>query len=77
MCLGRIVPHADEVDVNVDGERLLEGRRLRPSLRIVACVHFVGEGHLLVIARRQQADLSVHVSTSIASLLGQASKRTL
>ena len=26
MCLGKIVPHADEVDVNVDGKRLLEGR---------------------------------------------------
>ena len=62
MCLERIVPHADEVDVNVNGERLLEGRRLRPSLRIVARVHFVGEGHLLVIACRQQADLPDHVS---------------
>ena len=50
-------PYADEVDVDVDGERLLEHGGLLPALVVVARVHFVCERHLLVVTGRQKADL--------------------
>ena len=45
-------PYTDEVDVNVDGKRLLERGRLLPAKIVVPLEHLVGEMYLLVIARR-------------------------
>lgn len=47
------VPDSDEIDVNVNGKRLLKRGRLLPALIIVSCEHLVCEVDLLVIARRQ------------------------
>ena len=53
-------PHSDELDVNINGERLLEGGRLRPAGRIVPSIHLVRKRHLLVIAWWEETDFMDH-----------------
>ena len=55
-------PNADEVNVDVNRERLLERSTLLPSQFVGARVHLVREPDLLVAARGQQADFVDHAS---------------
>ena len=50
-------PDADEFDLDVHGERLLEQVGLLPPRLVRECEHLVRKRHLLVVARREQADL--------------------
>ena len=53
------LPDADKINIDINGERLLEGGRLSPPLLVVASEHLVREWDLLVIAGGQQTDLSI------------------
>lgn len=53
-------PDADEVNVDIDGERLFEGGGLFPALVVVAGVHPVCEWDLLVVARWEETNLQDH-----------------
>lgn len=50
-------PNADEVNIDVDTERLFECIGLLPALVVVAREHFVGEWNLLMVTSGQKSDL--------------------
>ena len=62
------VPDADEVDVDVDGERLLERGRLLPPELVVPREHLVRERNLLMVARGQESNLVHSISVLIQTL---------
>ena len=51
------LPDADKINIDINGERLFEGRRLSPPLLVVASEHLVREWDLLVVTSRKQSDL--------------------
>ncbi len=51
------LPNPQEKDVDVDRERLFEGRALSPANFILARVHLVRERHLLCVTFGQESDL--------------------
>ena len=51
------LPDADKINIDINGERLLEGGRLSPPLLVVASEHLVREWDLLVVTSRKQSDL--------------------
>ena len=53
-------PYTDELDIYVDGERLLERDALLPADLVRARVHLVCERYLLMVARGEHADLVNH-----------------
>jgi len=53
----RSIPYADKIYFNIHRESLLECVALIPPSVVVATVHLVCEGNLLVVPRREQAHL--------------------
>ena len=53
----RVLPYANEIYLDIYRESLLERSTLFPTCFIVASVHVVREGNLLVVPRRKQANL--------------------
>ena len=50
-------PNTEELDVDVDGESLLESRTLLPPKRVILGIHLVGERNLLPVVGREESDL--------------------
>ena len=50
-------PNTEKLNVNVDGESLLESRTLFPPKRVVLGVHFVGERDLFPVLGGKESDL--------------------
>lgn len=71
------VPHAHELDVDVHGEGFLEGGGLGPAELVGAGEHLVGEGDLLVVARREQANLRTDLDIRPKRLLYRIGKAHL
>lgn len=62
------VEAAQEVDTDIDTERLLEILALPPPLRRIVLVELIGERDLLDVARRQQPDLVNHAGQTASSI---------
>jgi len=50
-------PNAEELNVDIDGESLLEGRTLFPAERVILSVHLVGERNLFPVVGGEEPDL--------------------